>query len=205
MVESVDDCAGLIMDTLEEHGIADRTMIIFTSDNGGLVGPTSNAPLRSGKGYAYEGGIRVPLIIKWPGVVNPGVTSAEPVTSVDYLPTIAEVTGLSLPKGRSIDGVSLAEHLSSQGKQNLEREAIYWHFPHYRHNPGPYSIIREGHWKLIKFYEGSMELFNLKDDLGETKDLASVMPEKVKELDFRLLAHLKSIGAKMPKLNSARQ
>jgi arylsulfatase A-like enzyme len=205
MVESVDDCAGRIMDALEEHGIADRTMIIFTSDNGGLVGPTSNAPLRSGKGYAYEGGIRVPLIIKWPGVVKPGVTSAEPVTSVDYLPTIAEVTGLDLPKGRAIDGISLAKHLSSQGKQNLEREAIYWHFPHYRHNPGPYSIIREGPWKLIKFYEGSMELFNLKDDLGETKNLASVMPEKVKELNSRLLAHLKSIGAKIPKLNSARQ
>ena len=205
MVESVDDCAGRIMDALEEHGIADRTMIIFTSDNGGLVGPTSNAPLRSGKGYAYEGGIRVPLIIKWPGVVKPGVISAEPVTSVDYLPTIAEVTGLDLPKGRAIDGISLAKHLSSQGKQSIEREAIYWHFPHYRHNPGPYSIIREGPWKLIKFYEGPMELFNLKDDLGETKNLASVMPEKVKELNSRLLAHLKSIGAKMPKLNSARQ
>lgn len=205
MVESVDDCAGRIMDALEEHGIADRTMIIFTSDNGGLVGPTSNAPLRSGKGYAYEGGIRVPLIIKWPGVVKPGVTSTEPVTSVDYLPTIAEVTGLNLPKGRAIDGISLAEHLSSQGKQSLKREAIYWHFPHYRHNPGPYSIIREGPWKLIKFYEGSMELFNLKDDLGETENLASVMPEKVKELDSRLLTHLKSIGAKMPKLNSPRQ
>jgi len=205
MVESVDDCVGRIMDALEEHGIADRTMIIFTSDNGGLVGPTSNAPLRSGKGYAYEGGIRVPLIIKWPGVVKPGVTSAESVTSVDYLPTIAEVTGLDLPKGRAIDGISLAKHLSSQGKQSIEREAIYWHFPHYRHNPGPYSIIREGPWKLIKFYEGPMELFNLKDDLGETKNLASVMPEKVKELNSRLLAHLKSIGAKMPKLNSARQ
>jgi arylsulfatase A-like enzyme len=203
MVESIDDCAGRIMDALEKHGIADRTMIIFTSDNGGLVGPTSNAPLRSGKGYAYEGGIRVPLIIKWPGVVNPGTVSAEPVTSVDYLPTIAEVTELELPKGRSIDGVSLVKHLSSQGKQSLNREAIYWHFPHYRHNPGPYSIIREGSWKLIKFYEGPMELFNLKDDLSETKNLASSMPGKVKVLDTRLLAHLKSIGAKMPKLNPA--
>ena len=112
---------------------------------------------------------------------------------------------MDLPKGRAIDGISLAKHLSSQGKQSIEREAIYWHFPHYRHNPGPYSIIREGPWKLIKFYEGPMELFNLKDDLGETKNLASVMPEKVKELNSRLLAHLKSIGAKMPKLNSARQ
>ena len=203
MVESVDDCAGRIVAALEKHGIADRTMIIFTSDNGGLMGPTNNAPLRSGKGYAYEGGIRVPLLIKWPGVVKPGTTSAEPVTSIDYFPTISEVTGLDLPNDRAIDGLSLAKHLRSQGKQKLDRDAIYWQFPHYRHNPGPYSIIREGDWKLIKFYEGPMELFDLKNDLGETKNLASEMPEKVRELEGRLLAHLKSVGAKMPKLNPA--
>ena len=201
MVESVDDCVGRIMTSLENHGIADRTVIIFTSDNGGLSGVTNNSPLRSGKGYAYEGGIRVPLLIKWPGVVKPGTTSGEPVTSVDYFPTIAEITGLDLPEGRDIDGLSLAELLSFQGKQKLGREAIYWHFPHYRHDPGPYSIIREGDWKLIKFYEGPMELFDLKNDLGETKNLASVMPEKVKRLEVRLLSHLKSVGAKMPKLN----
>ncbi|MFP6899937.1 MAG: sulfatase, partial [Opitutales bacterium] len=156
MVESVDDCAGRIMATLEKHGIADRTVIIFTSDNGGLVGPTSNLPLRSGKGYAYEGGIRVPLIIKWPGVVKAGTTSAEPVTSVDYLPTIAEVAGVDLPKGVKIDGTSLVGHLRSGGKQSLGRKAIYWHYPHYRHYPGPYSIIRQGPWKLIHFYDGPM-------------------------------------------------
>ena len=167
------------------------------------MGPTNNAPLRSGKGYAYEGGIRVPLLIKWPGVVKHGTTSAEPVTSVDYFPTISEVTGLDLPNDRAIDGLSLAKHLRSQGKQKLDRDAIYWHFPHYRHNPGPYSIIREGDWKLIKFYEGPMELFDLKNDLGETKNLAAAMPEKVKVLEDRLLAHLKSVGAKMPKLNPA--
>ena len=203
MVESVDDCAGRIMAALEKHGIADRTMIIFTSDNGGLLGPTNNTPLRSGKGYAYEGGIRVPLIIKWPGVVKPGATSAEPVTSVDYFPTIAEVAGLDLPNDRAIDGLSLAKHLRSQGRQKLDRDAIFWHFPHYRHTPGPYSIIREGDWKLIKFYEGPMELFDLKNDICEMKNLASVMPGKVKILEARLLAHLKSVGAKMPKLNSA--
>ena len=203
MVESVDDCAGRIVTALEKHGIADRTMIIFTSDNGGLMGPTNNAPLRSGKGYAYEGGIRVPLLIKWPGVVKPGTTSAAPVTSVDYFPTISEVTGLDLPNDRAIDGLSLVKHLRSQGKQKLDRDAIYWHFPHYRHNPGPYSIIREGDWKLIKFYEGPTELFDLKNDLGETRNLASAMPGKVRELEGRLLAHLKSVGAKMPKLNPA--
>ena len=203
MVESVDDCAGRIVTALEKHGIADRTMIIFTSDNGGLMGPTNNAPLRSGKGYAYEGGIRVPLLIKWPGVVKPGTTSAAPVTSVDYFPTISEVTGIGLPNDRAIDGLSLVKHLRSQGKQKLDRDAIYWHFPHYRHNPGPYSIIREGDWKLIKFYEGPMELFDLKNDLGEARNLASAMPGKVRELEGRLLAHLKSVGAKMPKLNPA--
>ena len=117
MVESVDDCVGRIMAALEDHEIADRTVIIFTSDNGGLLGPTNNSPLRSGKGYAYEGGIRVPLLIKWPGVVKPGTTSEEPVTSVDYFPTIAEATGLDLPEGRDIDGISLAKHLRSQGMQ----------------------------------------------------------------------------------------
>jgi arylsulfatase A-like enzyme len=205
MVESVDDCAGRIMDTLEKHDIADRTVIIFTSDNGGLLGPTNNAPLRSGKGYAYEGGIRVPLIVKWPGTVKAGTISSEPVTSVDYLPTIAEAARVDLPKGVEIDGTSLVDHLVSGGKKPLNRKAIYWHFPHYRHNPGPYSIIREGSWKLIHFYEGPMELFNLKDDLGEKNNLASEMPGKVKELNARLLAHLKSIGAKMPKPNTEKK
>ena len=201
MVESVDDCAGHIMDALRKHGIANRTVIIFTSDNGGLLGPTNNAPLRSGKGYAYEGGIRVPLIIKWPGIVRPGTTSAEPVTSVDYLPTIAEAAGVPLPRNREIDGSSLVNLLQSGGRESLNREAIYWHFPHYRHAPGPYSIIRKGPWKLIKFHEGRMELFNLVDDLGEKKNLATEMPEKVKSLDSQLMKHLKSIGAKIPRLN----
>lgn len=206
MVESIDDCAGRIMEALEKNGIADRTMIIFTSDNGGLLGGgriTNNAPLRSGKGYAYEGGIRVPLIIKWPGMVDAGKVSSELITSVDYFPTIAEVSGAQLPEGREIDGVSLVKHLKSGGKKRLARKAIYWHFPHYRHNPGPYSIIREGAWKLIKFYEGPMELFNLKKDLGEENNLAVKMPEKVNELDRKLMSHLKSIGAKIPKPNPA--
>ena len=123
------------------------------------------------------------------------------MTIVDYLPTIAELARLDLPKGVEIDGSSLVSHLRSGGKKALGRKAIYWHFPHYRHNPGPYSIIREGPWKLIHFYEGPMELFNLMDDLGEKNNLASAMPDKVKNLDARLLGHLKSIGAKMPKPN----
>jgi arylsulfatase A-like enzyme len=201
MVESVDNSTGRIMDALKKHGIENRTVIIFTSDNGGLLGPTNNAPLRSGKGYAYEGGIRVPLIIKWPGVIKAGTQSKEPVTSVDYLPTIAEAAGVSLSQERKIDGVSLVNHLRSNKNNSLTRESIYWHFPHYRHAPGPYSIIRRGPWKLIKFYEGKRELFNLDNDLGEKNNLANKMPEKVESLDIELMKHLKSIGAKIPRLN----
>ena len=200
MVESVDDAAGKIMAALDECGIADRTVVIFTSDNGGLLGPTSNLPLRSGKGFPYEGGIRVPLIVRWPGAVKAGSVSNVPVTSVDYFPTILEIAGVPLPKDRAIDGASLVPVLKQTG--DLDREAIYWHFPHYRGGLGPYGIIRAGDWKLIERYDGGRrELYNLAEDLGETTDLADRMPEKVRELDEKLAAWLKSTGAKMPKPN----
>ena len=196
MVESVDDAVGAIMRTLDELKLAERTLFIFTSDNGGLSNVTSNKPLRSGKGYAYEGGIRVPLIVKWPGVAKPGSTSNVPVTSIDLFPTIVKAAGQKLLADREIDGLDLQPVLRGSGK--LDRTAIYWHFPHYRHPPGPYSIIRDGDWKLIKWYEGPMSLFNLKDDLGEQNDLAKSKPDRVKELDAKLMAHLKEIGAKIP-------
>ncbi len=204
MVHSVDQATKRIVEALNEAGVAERTVIIFTSDNGGLDrngSPTENAPLRSGKGYAYEGGIRVPVIINWPGVVKGGSVSHEPVTSVDYLPTILALAGVK-HQGPKIDGVSLVPHLRSSGKQPIGRDAVYWHFPHYRHAPGPYSIIRKGDYKLIRFWEGpTYELFNLKDDLGETTNLASQMPDRVRELDAQLFAHLKQVGAKLPKAN----
>ncbi len=202
MVESVDDATGKILTALEEAGVADNTVVIFTSDNGGLMGPTNNAPLRSGKGFPFEGGIRVPWIVRWPGVVKGGTTSSEPIISVDILPTVLDAAGVDLPSGREIDGVSLVEHLKSEGTKSLGREAIYWHFPHYRHRPGPYSIIRAGEWKLIKYYEGPQyHLFNLEADLSEKKNLATDMPEKVKELDGQLMQHLKEVGAKVPRAN----
>jgi arylsulfatase A-like enzyme len=201
MVESVDDAVGMIMDTLKETGLNEQTLVIFTSDNGGLKGPTDNSPLRSGKGYAYEGGIRVPLIVRWPGVIGPGTISHEPVSSVDYLPSIAEAAGCDIPAKREIDGTSLLGLLKSDGKQSLNRDAIYWHFPHYRHSPGPYSIIRSGDWKLIKWYEGGFELYNLKTDLSESTNLANAMNPKVKELDGQLTSELSRIGAKLPKPN----
>jgi len=200
MVESVDDAAGKILAALEECGVADRTVVIFTSDNGGLLGPTSNLPLRSGKGFPYEGGIRVPVIVRWPGVVKPGTTCHVPVTSVDYFPTILQAAGVKLPADRPIDGENLLPLLNQTGK--LKRDAIYWHFPHYRGGLGPYSIIRAGDFKLIKRYaSGKRELYNLAEDLSETTDLAEKMPEKVAELDKRLAAWLKSVNAKMPKPN----
>jgi arylsulfatase A len=189
------------MDTLKDNGLVENTMVIFTSDNGGLKGPTDNSPLRSGKGYAYEGGIRVPLIASWPGSIPPGTVSHELVSSVDYLPTIAEAAGCDIPHDLDIDGLSLLSLLKSDSLQSLNRDAIYWHFPHYRHPPGPYSIIRSGDWKLIKWYEGGFELYNLKNDLSEQNDQAAAMPKKVKTLDGQLMLELSRIGAKLPKPN----
>lgn len=201
MVHSVDDAVGRIMKTLDELKLADNTLIIFTSDNGGLLGPTHNAPLRSGKGNPYEGGIRVPLIVRWPGVVAPGTQSAEPVTSVDYLPTISDATGAPLPK-RDLDGLSLVAHMKSGGKQTLDRDAIYWHFPHYRGRIFPYSIIRARDYKLLKRYDGKQfELYNLAKDLSEKTDLATSMPDKVKSLDANLTQWLANVGAVVPKPN----
>jgi len=201
MIESVDKAVGQIMAMLGELGLADRTVVIFTSDNGGLQGyATDNAPLRSGKGYPYEGGIRVPLIIRWPGKIETGSVCDVPVTSVDFFPTICESVRLGLPVDRVIDGESLMPLLEQKG--SLKRDAIFWHFPHYRGKIVPYSIVRKGDWKLIKRYEGKpFELFNLKDDLSEKQDVSGQMPEKVKEMDARLTAWLKDTNAKLPRKN----
>ncbi len=164
-----------------------------------MVAPTDNSPLRSGKGYAYEGGIRVPLLVRWPGVVQPGTLCHEPVSSIDYLPTIAEASGVELPPDREIDGVSLVSLLKSDGTVSLGRDALYWHFPHYRHPPGPYSIIRASDWKLIKWYEGPIELYNLADDLSEKHNLAKEMPSKLQQLEVQLSAELQRVGAKLPR------
>ncbi|MEM7013494.1 MAG: sulfatase [Verrucomicrobiota bacterium] len=204
MVESVDDAMGQVLATLDDLGIDDNTIIIFTSDNGGLDrnnNPTDNAPLRSGKGYAYEGGIRVPFLVRWPGKIPGGKVSDDPVCSIDLFPTILEVAGVEASKDRPIDGMSILPHLKSGAADGLGRDELFWHFPHYRHAPGPYSIIRKGDHKLIKFWEGIYELYDLKNDLGESKNLAESMPEKVKELDALLVERLKADGARLPKPN----
>jgi arylsulfatase A len=204
MVESVDDAVGQIMATLDEYELADDTLVIFTSDNGGLLHPvaTSNKPLRSGKGYPYEGGIREPVIVRWTSRIEGGRIADAPVTSVDYFPTICAATGTSMPENRVIDGVNLLPYLTGSG--DVTRDAIYWHFPHYRqgHRVTPYGIVRSGNYKLIKHYEDDrFELYNLRDDIGEAYNLASSMPSKVRELDAMLRAWLKHTNARMPKRN----
>ncbi|MBN1673488.1 MAG: sulfatase [Kiritimatiellae bacterium] len=203
MVESVDHAVGRIVQTLEELSLSAKTLVIFTSDNGGLTGPTNNKPLRAGKGYPYEGGIRIPQIVRWPGVVKAGSVCDTPVSSVDFLPTVCAAAGLNPPSDKPIDGESLMPLL--QGNGFLKRDALFWHFPHYRgRDIVPYSIVRAGEWKLIRRYEGTrFELFNLANDIGEKKDLAESMPEKVRELDARLTAWLAATGAKLPRGNAA--
>jgi arylsulfatase A-like enzyme len=198
MVESVDDSVGQILETLTELEILDDTLIVFTSDNGGLIGPTDNAPLRSGKGYAYEGGIRVPFLMSWPGHIPAESTTNEPMSSIDVLPTVMEAVGIEPPGELTIDGVSLLPLAQSGGERALDSRPLLWHFPHYRHSPGPYSIIRDGPWKLIKFWTGSLELYNLSDDLGEQNNLAESLPSKALELENSLLKALNEQAAKLP-------
>lgn len=202
MVESLDENVGRVLDALDRHGLADHTLVIFFSDNGGLSmrdgGPTSNLPLRAGKGYLYEGGIRVPMIIRWPGVTEPGSSTDVPVSSIDFFPTIREITGLRPAEGRAVDGVSLVPLLRQEG--DAGRDALYWHYPHY-HNQGsrPSGAIRRGDYKLIEFFEdGRAELYNLVEDPGEERDLSGEMPERAEALREQLQAWRASVDAQMP-------
>ena len=199
MIESVDESVGCVMKKLDALGLADRTVVFFMSDNGGLAGVTSNAPLRAGKGTLYEGGIREPMIIKWPGVVRSGTTASTPVTSTDFYPTILEMAGLPPKPEQHMDGLSLVPLLKESGP--LRRDTLYWHYPHY-HRTTPAGALRHGDWKLIEYFEdGHVELYNLKEDLSETKDLAAAMPEKTHELQKMLAEWRRSVGAQMPATN----
>ncbi|MGQ9592553.1 MAG: HAD-IC family P-type ATPase, partial [Planctomycetota bacterium] len=206
MLESLDESVGRLLDKLDALGIAERTVVIFTSDNGGHVGEyggrtvTTNHPLRSGKGSLYEGGIRVPLIVRWPGVVSAGGVSDEPVISNDLFFTILEIAGVE-PAARGgvpADGRSLVPILKDP-RAKLGREALFWHYPHYYATTTPVSAVRSGDWKLLEYYEdGRVELYNLAGDLGETRDLASREPERAASLRAALRAWLRSVGAQMP-------
>ncbi|MFP4580614.1 MAG: sulfatase [Candidatus Sumerlaeia bacterium] len=205
MVQNLDDNVGRLLDTLEEEGIADSTVVFFTSDNGGLSSaegsPTCNAPLQEGKGWMYEGGTREPLVVRWPDEIRPDSICGVPVTTPDFYPTMLEMAGLDLMPDQHVDGVSLMPLL--KGGQTLDREAIFWHYPHYS-NQGctPGCSVRAGDYKLIKFFEDNrIELYNLREDVSEEKNLAEAMPEKCAELEKLLDDWLESVEAKFPEPN----
>ncbi len=207
MVENLDTSIGRILGKLDELKLADNTVIMFTSDNGGLrkiytgVGEvvSTNAPLRDEKGTLYEGGIRVPMIVRWPGVVRPGSICDEPATTADLLPTFCQMVSATLPE-QPIDGSSIVPLLRDPAA-TLGRDAIYFHYPHYHHSR-PASAIRVGDWKLIEFLDdGLLELYNLKDDIGETNNLAPAMPELAQRLNRQLADWRQRVGARMPTKN----
>lgn len=206
MVESLDDAVGSLRRKLDELNLSERTVIIFASDNGGRItqGTTSNLPLRAGKGSCYEGGTRTPLIIYWPGITKAGTVSHAPVITMDIYPTVLEIAGLKKEARRGIDGVSLVPLL--QKNAQLKRDELFWHYPHYQHyqlgGTTPYGAIRKGDFKLIEYYNDMrVELYNLKDDLGEQHNLAASMSKKAEQLRKRLHAWRKEVAAQMPTPN----
>jgi arylsulfatase A-like enzyme len=207
MVEAMDDSVGRVLDKLDELHLAKNTLVVFTSDNGGLatsgfpteLAATNNAPLREGKGYLYEGGIRVPLIARWPEAIKPATTCNVPTSTIDLLPTICAACGVQV--AASLDGVSILPLL--QGATSLDREAIYWHYPHYSPQGGRAGgAIRQGDFKLIEFYDsGRRELFNITQDLSESQNLSEREPQLAKLLADQLAAWRTSVGARMPTPN----
>lgn len=213
MVEGMDHYIGRVLNALDEHGVADNTIVVFTSDNGGHGGYTDQHPLRGSKGMFYEGGIRVPLIVKFPGVTKAGATSDEPVVLLDFYPTFAEAGKAKLPTTQPVDGVSLLPVLRDS-QASLDREAIYFHFPCYLQGYSggegaeaqrppwratPCSVIRSGDWKLIKYFEtGEVELFNLANDPGEQNDLSTKEVVKTIELTTLLKVWHKQTNAPIP-------
>jgi arylsulfatase A-like enzyme len=201
MVEAMDQAVGAVLTKLDELHLADRTIVIFMSDNGGLSTaeglPTANVPLRAGKGWLYEGGIREPMIIRAPGVTRPGTQCETPVISTDFYPTILDLASLPLRQQQHLDGQSLTPLLRGEA---LAPRSLFWHYPHYGNQGGsPSGAVRVGDWKLIEWYEdGRRELFNLRDDVSERHDRSADNPAKVAELAAQLDAWRKSVGARMP-------
>ncbi|WP_164922251.1 sulfatase [Rhodopirellula baltica] len=197
-IEATDRGVGRVLRELDSLGIADETLVVFTSDNGGWSGATDNRPLREGKGFLFEGGLRVPLIVRWPGVTEAATVNETPVVSMDLTATILDAAGVSLANGESLDGESLRP-LFSGGK--LERDALYFHYPHFAFHKDnrPGSVIRSGQYKLIlRHDDDSVELYDLQNDLSETSDLAAVHPDVAQELKGRLMEWLEATGAGMP-------
>lgn len=218
MIEAVDTGVGRMMDVVAELGLEEETLLIFSSDNGGIEGNSFNAPLRGGKGSLLEGGIRVATCMRWPGVIQPGSQTATPITSVDFLPTFAELAGAKLPTSQPVDGSSFVPLL--RGETVFANRAIYWHYPHYLSGAGltnymplpggtvgkaegwrttPTSAIRQGEWKLIEFFEDNhVELYNIPDDPGEANDLSGQYPEITRRLHTKLKSWQKQVDAPIP-------
>jgi arylsulfatase A-like enzyme len=200
MVEAMDRAIGRVLGALRENGLSEETIVVFTSDNGGLSTSeghnTSNRPLRGGKGWLYEGGIREPWIIRWPGVTTGRDSTDVPVISTDFYPTLLEMAGLPLRPEQHADGTSLVPVL--RGDSSLGREALFWHYPHYSNQGGfPGGAIRRGEWKLIEGYEeGRVRLFNLERDLGERNNVAGRHPERVDRMRARLHEWYEEVDAR---------
>jgi arylsulfatase A-like enzyme len=196
MVEAMDEAVGTVLDQLDASGVADNTIVVFTSDNGGLStsegSPTSNLPLRGGKGWVYEGGIREPWIIRYPGVTKAGSVSEELICSIDLFPTVAAAAGIEI--NHLVDGIDLTSALRGE---KLDRQSLYWHYPHYSNQGGiPGGAIREGKYKLFERYEdGRVHLYDLENDISEEKDLASEKPELVQEMRKRLHQWYREVDA----------
>ncbi len=202
MIESLDENIGKIMQRLDELGLTENTLVIFTSDNGGCF---NNTPLKGKKGQLYEGGIREPLVFRWPGKIRPGTVCDVPVISCDFLPTFLAVTGQASSEDLDIDGCDLTPLLYGTDHHSLDREVLYWHFPHYNmwmSHIEPASAVRQGDWKLIYFWErDSYELYNLAKDMGEKDNLAERLPEKANDLKTLLHQWLEETKAERPSLN----
>ncbi|WP_414660741.1 sulfatase [Horticoccus sp. 23ND18S-11] len=207
LTEGLDTAVGRVRAKLAELNLTERTIIVFTSDNGGRItqGTTSNAPLRFGKASAYEGGVRVPLIVFAPRVTTAGTVSDAPVITMDLFPTLVELAGLPASAARTaVDGVSLASLLRGGAKPT--RDTLFWHYPHHQHyqlgGTMPYGAIRAGDFKLVEFFNDMhSELYNVREDIGESRDLAAAQPQKVAELRARLHAWRQEFGAQMPTPN----
>ncbi len=201
MVEAMDLAVGKVLAKLDELSLHENTIVIFTSDNGGLSTsegwPTSNLPLRGGKGWMYEGGIREPLLVRWPAVVKPGTVVNTPVSSPDFFPTLLEVAGAKPQPGQTLDGTSLLPLLKGGA---LPERSLFWHYPHYGNQGGaPSAAVRRGDWKLIEWQEDDRaELFNLAQDIGEQTNLAAKEPQRVAQLRAELAGWQKQVGAKFP-------
>jgi len=208
MIHSLDENVGRVLQRLDERGLADRTVVVFTSDNGGYINDynkkrvTDNFPLRSGKGSLYEGGVRVPLIVRWPGVTPRGAVSAEPVAVMDLFPTLREdLAPAEGPRAEALDSLSLTPLLRDPSA-HLARDALFFHYPHYYATTSPVSAIRAGDWKLLEYFEDNhVELYDLRDDPGESRDLAATHPEKAEALGRRLHDWRRSVGARLPTPN----